>query len=174
MNSNLQTYGFMKNDLVGKEDEPLYCEVFCVQSCEYGYLQEETWNVYEKNLQRRGVYATQGRGGKRGFASCRGKEIEEDVVEEYLIIPRVEDAHVECIDEENNNEKWERQSHSTVVLELNEEEEDVFTMCFMEEAQEGKEGIDDGYQEMKEVFACLMDEATPIDLESDSPLERNK
>ena len=54
------------------------------------------------------MYASQGTCGKRGFASCIGKEeekeIEEDDVEECLIVLRVEDVHVECLYEENNNE----------------------------------------------------------------------
>ena len=73
MNSNLQDYEFVNDDFMGKEDEPLSYEVFCEQPCEYVYLQEETWNVYEKNLQRRGVYVSQGRGGKRGFALVEAK-----------------------------------------------------------------------------------------------------
>lgn len=43
MHSNIQDYKFVNGDFVGKEDKPLSCEVFCVQPCEYIYLQEETW-----------------------------------------------------------------------------------------------------------------------------------
>ena len=52
------------------------------------------------------MFASQGRVGKRGFASCRCKEEIEEEDEQYLIFPKQVDAHVECM-----NEEWERTSH---------------------------------------------------------------
>lgn len=80
-----------------------------------------------------------------------------------MIVPRVEYAHVECIDEENNNEEWERESHVAAILDLN-EEEDVFAKCFMEEDAH-EEGIGDGYMEYAHqvsFFKNYLMEETPI------------
>lgn len=95
-----------------------------------------------------------------------------------MIVPRVEDSHVECIDEENNNEEWERESHVAAILDLNKEEEGVFVKCFMEE-EAHEEGIGDGYldyahHKIEEDFSCIIEETTTIDPQDDAPYEGDK